>query len=129
MTDESNGQVAGRIIRDLDALIDRLAPEVVWDNSVHAPPDHGGVFRGKEAVAQIFREWVAAWSGYRIDVEDIVESGDDVLLVVNETGVGRSSGIAIEHRHCYRWSFREGMIVAGTSYATLGDALEAISAT
>ena len=126
---ESNADLAGRIVRDLDALIDHLDPDVVWDNTDHSPPDHGGVFCGKQAVERIFREWVSSWARYRIDVQEIVDAGDDVVLVVTESGLGSAGGVPIEHHHCYVWSFRDGRIVAGRAYGTREEALAAVGRT
>ena len=123
---ETNGESANRIVRDLGALLDHLHPDVEWDNTGNSPPDHHGLIRGKAAVARIITEWVDAWDGYRIEVEEVIEAGDDVILVVAESGVGHGSGVPMSHRHCYRWTFRDGLIVSGTEYASKEQALAAI---
>ncbi|MGI9021254.1 MAG: nuclear transport factor 2 family protein [Solirubrobacterales bacterium] len=125
---EGNAELAARIIRDLEALFEHLAPDVIWDNTVKSPPDHSGLIRGKAAVEKIIREWVSSWSGYRISVNEVVEAGDDVILDVSESGFGRESGVPLEHRHCYLWSFRDSLIVSGSEYASKTAALDAIKA-
>ncbi|MDQ3730254.1 MAG: nuclear transport factor 2 family protein [Actinomycetota bacterium] len=123
---EENAELAVRIIHNLETLFEHLAPDVVWDNTVGSPPDHSGLIRGKAAVEKIIREWVSSWSEYRISVNEVVEAGNDVILDVSESGFGRESGVPLEHRHCYLWSFRDGLIVSGSEYASKTAALGAI---
>jgi ketosteroid isomerase-like protein len=59
-------------------------------------------------------------------VEDLIDAGESVLLVVHETMRGKSSGVPAGHRYCQVWTFRDGPIVRGTSYSSKGDALEAL---
>jgi ketosteroid isomerase-like protein len=124
---ETNGAIARRVIHDLEALLEQLDPDVVWDNRGASPPDHGGVYRGRAEVSRIIREWVGSWAEYRIDVDEVVEVGDDVILVVRESGLGKASGAPIRNHHCYVWSFRNGLIIGGSGgYESKASALEAI---
>lgn len=124
---ESNAELAGRIIRDFAELIEHLNPDVVWDNTHTVPPDHHGIHRGKPEVARIITEWVESWDEYRIMVDEVIDAGDDVVLVVTESGTGRESGVPLEHHHCYIWSFRDGRIVWGTARPSKAEAFELIA--
>lgn len=124
---ESNAELARRIVRNFGELLERLDPNVVWDNTGNTPPDHHGIQRGKAEVARIITEWVESWGEYSIAVDEVIDAGDDVVLVVTESGVGRHSGVPLEHRHCYIWSFRDGRIVWGTERGSKAEALDLIA--
>lgn len=124
---EANAAIARRIIHDLEALLETLHADVVWNNRDATPPDHHGEFRGKAEVGRIIREWVTSWEDYRISVEEVIEVGEHVILVVTESGVGKASGAPIENRHCYLWRFRDGLIVSGSGgHKSKAAALEAV---
>jgi len=111
------------VVGDLVALFELLDPEVVWDNGEYGPIGHRGLIRGKAAVSQIMREWVGTWAEYRFEVGEMVEIDDQVLLAVNESGVGKGSGIPLQAQHWFVWSFRAGRIVHAAAFRTKAEAL------
>lgn len=124
---ESNTEKVRAATGDLQALIDLLDEEIVWDNTRYSPIDQGGVFRGKAAVEKIITEWVGAWAGFKFEVEEISESGNHVIAAVTESGIGKSSGAPMEHRYVQVWSFRDGKIVGGSAFPTRAEALAAVA--
>ena len=72
-------------------------PEIEWDASAIAEtyPDLAGVYRGHEGVRAYWRNWLSAWSDLDFEIQDVVDAGDDVVLLVrNQRQWGRHSGIA-----------------------------------
>src|SRR5215208_2468178 len=52
-----------------------------------------GTFRGREVVGEWFGNWFRSFErGYRFDIEEARDMGDDVLLVATHHGHGRTSG-------------------------------------
>jgi ketosteroid isomerase-like protein len=123
----SNAELARRAVGDLGALFELLDPDIVWDNERRGPIDQRGSIVGKPAVVESVKQWVGTWADYRFTAEEIVAAGEHVVLVVRESGVGRTSGVPMAHRHCYVWTFRDGRIVRGTTYETKAEALDAVA--
>jgi uncharacterized protein len=124
-----NVALARRGSGNLAALFELLDEDIVWDNARYAGnqfPEFMGIEQGKQAVVWQLRRYLGAWDDFRFEVEDLIDAGESVLLVVHETMRGKSSGVPAEHRYCQVWTFRDGRIARGTSYNSKGDALEAL---
>lgn len=51
---------------------------------------------GRSAAGDRWGDWLAAWDGFRIEVEELVEEGDAVLALVRFGGRGKVSGIEVD---------------------------------
>lgn len=95
-------------------------------------PDFPGAktFRGHDGV----RQWDAllgdSWETRAVDIEDLVERGDDVLAVLRLRVRGRGSGVDMEVPLAHLWTMRDGRAVRVQFYldpAKGRAALEAVS--
>jgi ketosteroid isomerase-like protein len=99
----------------LNEAYEFLHPDIEWDSSRMAQliPDIAGVFHGHDGVRAFWRRWLSAWKDLQFEVQDILDAGDDVVLLIhNQRQWGRHSGIETEvppYAHIY--SFREGQVV------------------
>jgi ketosteroid isomerase-like protein len=68
-------------------------------------------YQGAEGLRQFFAEVDELWESMDLNVERLVERGDEVLalLVVNITG--RGSGLQLEDRIAQHWTARDGKLV------------------
>lgn len=109
---------------DIAALWD---PDVEFDVSrdIWAAVVGGGHYRGVEGVRQWMLDLYAAWEQMDIDVEELIDAGDDVVAVIRVAGRGRVSGIEIEYRPAGVWTIRDGRIVRVVWFADRDAALEA----
>ncbi len=74
-------------------------PEIEWDASALAEsmPDIAGIFHGHEGVRTYWRNWLSAWSDIHFEIGDVLDAGDDVVLLIqNQRQWGRSTGIEAE---------------------------------
>src|SRR6185436_11859242 len=74
-------------------------PEIEWDSSRMAErqPDNAGVYRGHDGVRAFWRDWLSAWSDLHFEIQDLLDAGDEVVLLVREQRQwGRRSGIATD---------------------------------
>jgi len=73
-------------------------PEVEW---AFADGPEPGTRKGLSEMAKAHREWLGAWEGLRIEVEEYSELDDDrVLVFVHLTGRGKTSGLEIGQARC-----------------------------
>src|SRR5207244_11718323 len=83
---------------DTDAFRQVTHPEIEWmpfeDNHT---PSHG-----LDGAMRIRNGWVDAWAEHRIDIEEMLDGGDDVFASALLTGRGKASGVGVEVRLCGR---------------------------
>jgi ketosteroid isomerase-like protein len=103
-----------------------LDQEIVWDVSRRLiDPD---VFHGHEGVREFLRRQGEVWSHQRIEPEEFIAIGEDVVVVpIRFVSTGRGSGIDILAGAAWVWEIRDGLAVRATVYQSKGEALEAVA--
>jgi ketosteroid isomerase-like protein len=74
-----------------------------------------------------WRNWLSAWSDLQFEIHDVVDAGDDVVLLIrNQRQWGRHSGIATEAPpYGMVFTMRGGKVVRWRVYPDQESALEA----
>jgi len=115
--------------RQHEQAFDLYDPEIEWDSSRMAErqPDNAGVYHGHEGVRAFWRDWLSAWSDLQFEIEDVVDGGEEiVLLVSSQRQWGRHSGIETEvPPYGMVFTVRDGKVVRVRAYADQESALEA----
>jgi len=89
--------------------------------------DSGGVFRGRDAVAESLGEIRGAFEELDFTPEEIIDVGDGQLLVlVHVRGRGRASRLAVDDHIAHLWTFRGGSAVRLVIYEEQSEALKAV---
>jgi ketosteroid isomerase-like protein len=102
-----------------------LAPDVIYDISRYSAG--GGVFRGPEGVREGFREWTGAWEDYRIEILEVIDAGDDkVVVAARQAGKARGSGVPVEVVNAVVNTVRNDKIIRVDVYRNKSEALEAV---
>lgn len=115
----SEQQIAALNSRDLDRYLTRIDDSYVGQSET-AP----GPIRGREGVRQNLETLIRAFPDLRIEVEQIIASGDSVVTRMRATGThkGNFAGIAptnksIVMQACSVVEIRNGKAVKGRLYA------------
>ena len=103
---------------DLDALMDFFDPEV--DFVTLLLRNH----HGKEAIRPLFEENRKTLSGYRLDPDELIDAGDQVIAVVHVGGAGATSGITLDDRIALVATLKGGLIVRQQTFRNKTEALE-----
>jgi ketosteroid isomerase-like protein len=99
-------------------------PEVVYEDTIL--PDHvGDAYRGRDGVIRAARRWIEGNEWLLVEFEEIVGTGDRLVSLQRARGKGRYSGIEMDTRFAYAWTFREGRVVHFQSFLDPDDAREA----
>ena len=106
---------------------DYFGPEIVWDTSESGLPS-AGVYHGREGVRRFFRDWLAPWADYELEVRECVDAGGAVVLVFRQAGTGRGSGLRIERDFFAVWELENSMVVRFRLFASREQAFEAAGA-
>jgi ketosteroid isomerase-like protein len=112
--------------RDVDAFLVDADPNVVWDWSRAIGPDRE-IFRGRDDVVRFICSWWDAFDESVVVVDELIDAGDQVVLVFHGRQRGRASGAEVEGPgSVVVWTFRGGKVVKATLYQTRDQALEAV---
>jgi ketosteroid isomerase-like protein len=108
--------------KDMNAVVADWHPHVEWDLTAfdEAPP--GTVVRGLDDVLQLIATWLRRWEAYDVEVLDVVEAGDDVLLLVERRAREAGTGIDAHRIAAQVWSLEQGRIRRIRSFSRVADA-------
>jgi ketosteroid isomerase-like protein len=108
--------------RNYDAALAAYHPDVVCDATVRP---EGRVYRGREGVAEAIRVWAGTWDDWHWDIEQLIDAGDRVLMVVREFARGKGSGVEVVQQTFWVYTLRAGQIVHAKVLVDKSEALEA----
>ena len=104
-------------------LLAVLDEQVEWDY-VGAFPEMV-TYHGPGQVAAFFSEWASGFDDFGFEVDETVDAGDSVLVLLHQWGRGKDTGAPVESRTWQVFTLRAGKIVHCRGYATKAEALEA----
>jgi ketosteroid isomerase-like protein len=105
----------------LDALMqDRLARDFTFESTVT-----GGTYKGPDGLREMMDD-IQQTVDWLVEVEEAVDLGDHVLIVLRMSGRGSHSGVPVTQHFAVVWTFQEETIVSGRSFASRAEALEAV---
>jgi ketosteroid isomerase-like protein len=107
--------------RDLMVLDELADPDFEMDLTERVL--NPAIYRGAEGLMRFLGEVDELWASMEIDVERVIERGDEVLAVLMVTLTGRGSGVEMESRIAQRWTLRDGKLLRMKLY---GDADAAV---
>jgi len=109
---------------DLGEVLALVDPDIEWRPGEDAP--ESGEFSGRDGFRQFIESWTESFDDLRIEPQEMVEVGDDVVVVVRQRGRGHGSGIELDITTVHVWTIRGGAAVAWTAYRSRDDALKAL---
>jgi ketosteroid isomerase-like protein len=112
----------GRIID----WVETLDPEIEWDISGYPVAGFPKTGTGRnEFVAHVAKYW-SMWNDYSQDVKEMMEQGNNVIVVLSEHARLRSSDADLEREVAAVWTIENGKRVRFRAYGSREDALEAV---
>jgi ketosteroid isomerase-like protein len=103
----------------------RADPDLVWDVSRLGWPDQQ-VYAGVEGAKRFMADWAAIWDDWVLEVEDYLDAGDRVVVIANQRGRSKATGIRGEMRFAQVWTLRDGQAIRMQMYASVEEALESV---
>ena len=125
MSEENVETATKALVGDPTDFFDLLDDEVEVDLRTFPLPDYAGVVHGREAAIHMWRRYWGTWADYSLQLEEAVDAGDEVAIVMRETGTGKGSGISLERTWANVWTFRAGKLVRLRLFETKEQALQA----
>ena len=108
--------------RDLAVLEELADPDFEMDLTERVL--NPATYHGAEGLLRFLGEIDDLWASMDIDVERVIERGDEALAVLMVTLTGRGSGVEMESRIAQRWTLRDGKLLKMKLY---GDADAAVA--
>src|SRR5215211_6175146 len=84
--------------------------EEIFDPHVVMNPIDEGPSSGFDAMRADLERWASAFEELRVTVEEIIDAGDQVVVVAHHQGRGRASGVEVDTRFYEVYSMREGKV-------------------
>ncbi len=107
---------------DTDTILELADPAVSVED--HAVID-GTTYEGREGVIHFLAFQAEAFAAHRVELEEVLETGDEIVVVVRLRGEGPLSRIPLEGNFTHVWQIHDGMVRRLRVYATKQEALEA----
>ena len=85
--------------------------------------------RGADAIESYFRQFLDLFDDYAIEIEEIVDAGDQVVVFNRQRAAARGGGAQVDVRSAWIFAFRGGKISHITPYWDRARALEAVGLT
>jgi ketosteroid isomerase-like protein len=84
-------------------------------------------FKGLDGMRDAFLQWLAPWTSYYDEIEEIFAVGDDRVVVLGrEHGYRLDTGVEVSAESAGVYLVRNGKIVRAEYYAKQAEALEAV---
>jgi ketosteroid isomerase-like protein len=111
------------------ALMETLSPFFHEDVEIVGPTfvaGEGFRFVGLEGLRAGWLDWLEPWESYRVEVEDVIDAGDEAVVLVRD--YGRRAGMSVEASVVAGavWTVRDGRVARVAFYLNRSEALEAV---
>ncbi|MGI8461669.1 MAG: nuclear transport factor 2 family protein, partial [Solirubrobacterales bacterium] len=99
---------------DRQWVLDHMSPEVEWITPAEDPdPGH---YRGFAELERFWEQWRVAVGQLRFEIEDVIDAGDNVVVIARRSGTGTTSGISVSDRIVQVFSFDGELCVKVQEY-------------
>ena len=86
----------------------------------------GRVFSGPRWVEEFQGEIRQAFDDFSLELEEILDYGQRVIVVIRVSGRGVGSGVPTSHQRAFVWTFDGTTAVRATQFPSKTEALEAV---
>jgi ketosteroid isomerase-like protein len=93
--------------------------------SVPAWRGAGNVYSGVEGFREMWLDWLEPWATYRVQVEEMIEAGDSVVVLVRDRARRPDVEAEVELISGSVWTFRDRKVARVAFYANRDELREA----
>jgi ketosteroid isomerase-like protein len=108
---------------DMSIVLELFDPDIEWHEPAFSPDAASN--RRRDSFERFLRGWLESFNGFRAEPEQVVERGDELVVVVPQTGIGCASGLTVQTRLAHVWTVEDGTAVRWEAVpdpeAALGD--------
>jgi len=126
---QENVEIVRRALDAFDADLTGMArfwdPEIDW-RAIEGAPDDVGLFKGHDAMRRYYRQWFETFDDFRIETEELIDAGEQVVAMVHAMGRMKGSDAQADMRLGVVFTVKDELIVRGREFASRDEALEAV---
>ena len=123
---QANVEIVRRALAyEINRVGDRAEAEAIFDPDVVMNPSDEEPSYGFDAMRADMERWASSFDELEVTVEEIIDAGDQVVVVAHHEGKGRASGVEVDMRLYEVYTLREGKVSRVDEYAERAEALEA----
>jgi ketosteroid isomerase-like protein len=129
---QENVEVIRRLLeafnrQDASAVADLWAPDGEWRPAyIGGGLLEGAVFRGPEGAVEFVELQSETWESVLAEPGEMRDLGENVLVEVHLSAVGRGSGVPVERVTWNVYELLDGKVAAGAVYTSKEQALKAV---
>jgi hypothetical protein len=109
-----------QLLAGIDVSIFDPETEITFQPRLDADQTYSGI----DGLIQGWREWLSAWSNYEAQVEDWVDAGDNVVMLVRLRGETRHDHVTLEQPAAVVYGLEDGQVVRLAFHLDRRQALE-----
>jgi ketosteroid isomerase-like protein len=111
---------------DLDSAIADMDPQIEWLGPAILP-DAPSAYRGHDGVRAFWAIWDEVFEQFWVEIEEMIDAGDQVVAMVRIHGRGRDSGVDVATPSFpHVWTVRDGKQVRMEMMPSRREALAAV---
>jgi ketosteroid isomerase-like protein len=110
--------------REHEPDYDLLHSDIRWHTRADLPDTT--TYRGHDGAATLIAEWAEAFDDLRIDVEELIDAGDRVVVVLRLRGRVRGSAQEVDMPETHVLTMSAGKVTEIHEYATRSEALKVV---
>ena len=88
--------------------------------------DDAKTFTGLDGLRALWLDWLTPWATYRTEIEEAIDCGERVLLLVHDFGRRAGSTEEVRGNVAAIWTVRDGKIARAEFYPSCDEALKAV---
>jgi ketosteroid isomerase-like protein len=108
--------------REHEPDFDLLHPDIRWHTRADLPDS--ATHRGHDGAKTLFAQWFGAFDDLRVQVEELIDAGDRVVVVLRLHGRARGSAHEVDMSETHVLTMRDGRVIEIDEYLTKAEALK-----
>jgi uncharacterized protein len=109
---------------DLGWVLEHFAPDILVEDRFESPDS--ATFHGHDGFMKYLEGWLSAWETFRMEPDEYIASGNQVLVLLRQYGRVKGGSVEIEERVAHLWTVRGGKAVGYRVYTHQADAIAAL---
>lgn len=106
--------------------MEQIHPDIDWDFSAFPLADIPDRGRGRQALLdEVLATYMSGWRDLRQEIVEVIDAGDDLVVIVHETVRIRGSDAELERDISHVGTIEGGKLTRWRVYETREEALEA----
>jgi hypothetical protein len=103
-----------------------ICPGIRWDISAYPLPDFPDTGTGRDVFLRHMGEYFAGWNDYESSIDEAIDAGDDVVVILHERARMGLSDVILERRLAITWTVEGKALAFFRVFETREQALKAV---